>query len=337
VPPWAEVAAAARGRALGPWAASRALRAPHPPPAAVEDAVRAVAHAQALLADAALLWGILTSAGLRALPIKGAALLLDGLFAPGERHTEDIDVWIHPEDAAAVEAELQRAGWRLQALPESLLPDGTAIEDGRPLDHHALHPRVAPMGTSVDLHLRSPDRTLSIEDAWSERRTVTLLGQAIPVPDRAHQARILCAHVGPHHGWAPAMWCRHLLDVRALATAANGPPLEAGPAWHGWGMLDALVQGHHGSALQRLAMAWLLPDPGLDAAQTRVHAWSELLRRTLRDARQRPALLRHKVLPTAAWMEEQYGPATDPLARARRHLARWTRVVSRGSGRGERP
>jgi hypothetical protein len=166
----------------------------------------------------------LRGAGIRAVPLKGAALLAHGVVKPWERHLDDVDVWVRPDQARAAWERLVDAGFS----PVSSTPSSThAGQDSLEAPTHQLPMLRSPHGALLEIHLEShADGDAGDFDAcWAAGRNVDVFGTTLRVPSLPHLLEQLCAHVVVHHFGDLRYWPRHVDDVRAILRAA--PELAA--------------------------------------------------------------------------------------------------------------
>jgi hypothetical protein len=159
----------------------------------------------------------LGSAGIRALPLKGGALLAAGIVAPDQRHLDDLDLWIEPGRARDAWELLIGAGYR--ATPLSATHAGTSSLEA---PTHQLPILRSPFWAIVELHLESHGRADSADfdvvHAAGSDAVVRALGEGVVVrvPAPRHLLEQLCGHVVLHHAGELKQWPRHVSDVRAL-------------------------------------------------------------------------------------------------------------------------
>ncbi|MBU6160310.1 MAG: nucleotidyltransferase family protein, partial [Myxococcales bacterium] len=209
--------------ALLPWSLNRLSASDVP------DAIRLPAAAAAhlelirgtlLLHDLRDVVGWLAQAGIRSIPIKGAALLAMTPDASGWRHTEDIDLLVEPGMVHAAEKLLQERNLPLVHPTGALLVDGTPAEFGYVSDMHHVYPRRLPRGTPVELHSRPPESDLRWDELWAHAVEAAI---GVRVPSPQHQLEILSRHVFRHHYGQVPMVARHCVDVKAILETS---PLE---------------------------------------------------------------------------------------------------------------
>lgn len=134
----------------------------------------------------ALVDGIATDAGIRALAIKGPVPAAHGLIPP--RQSVDVDVVVPPDDHPRLKARLQALGWVPveQVWTSSVLPSHSTT---------LRHPR---WPCEIDLHDRFPGMLTDPESAfdalWRERRTVVVAGRAVRAVGPAGAALVAALH-----------------------------------------------------------------------------------------------------------------------------------------------
>jgi hypothetical protein len=237
---WGRMAAAAGPAAVAPllWNAVVAAGLEARVPPALRERLREEAEAGAMqgamsLATLARIAGALEAAGVEALALKGAALVL---LAPDYlplRHMSDLDLLVRPaqlERAArvlrdlggVVYAELRDlegrllVGEELQALgfdsPASFTLDGGLVE---------LH---------QDLVGLPGDPPADVDGLFARSRRVACHGTTVRIPDPVDQAGVLCHHVLRHHRSEPRYGPRHVADLEVLQ--ALGVDLEVAARRH---------------------------------------------------------------------------------------------------------
>lgn len=191
-------------------------------PDAAEEAVstyrREAVAATRLLALARLVCRVAAREGIRAVPLKFAALCLSGAASPASRPAADVDLLVADEDAPRLVA--------------ALAADGFLVSDG-PAYAHQHPPLLHPRGGMLELHRTIPGVRLSpgtgearLEDVVREGLVREVAGEPggdaflVPVP------ALLAAHALAHgiyqHGLEPAAYppLRMLADLQDLARSA---------------------------------------------------------------------------------------------------------------------
>lgn len=155
------------------------------------------------------LLGLLQTAGIRGLPLKGLAYELMGLYAddPGGRMTIDIDVLVPDQDAGRAQDTLLSAGYR---------PIADYKVSRR--DHHNYPRLIAPIGSdgpgSVEVHFR-----LGRHDTDKVLPAHRVLGGAVQIMDSRNRMEIpntldLLDHAVMHGGIAHVHAVRRTLRLR---------------------------------------------------------------------------------------------------------------------------
>lgn len=329
---FSDVCGVASRYALLPWSLTRLSASDVP------DALRLPAAAAAelelirgtlLLHDLRDVVGWLEQAGIRSIPIKGAALLAMTPDAPGWRHTEDIDLLVEPGMVHAAEQLLQERNLPLVHPTGALLVDGTPAELGYVSDMHHVYPRRLPRGTPVELHSRPPESDLRWDELW-EHAVEAAIGVRVPSPQ--HQLEILSRHVFRHHYGQVPMVARHCVDVKAiLETSPLEGPMSPDVQFSLW-LVRALSAppGPERWLAQRLA----LPEGTGVAVRERIMFVFEQNERIRRDLKHRPAFLLRKLWPHEAFMEQEWGAANSPWQKALRHGRRWKALLMDAKSRG---
>lgn len=328
----------AESLALGSRLASRILASSDAcPPALVERAIAvrmdSEAHARWLRVDLARLAHVLAVGGVRAIVLKGGALVAGWLDQPADRHLDDIDLWVHPADVTRTEQLCDDAGWCWSDVAHRLGVDGRPLGEHGRHDHHALAPRTSPNGTSLDLHRALPGRHASaaedFERWWRRAGRADVDGVAVPVPHPDDLLWHLCDHVVRHHLAQPRFVLRHLADLTDLGAHDERRPaldqVAATPAGRitvaaSLALWDA-ARGKR-SRLSPIAPVFVAPEPRLERAIDMGLFASRMAARVVSDAIHRPGMLLRKLVPTDDWMRQEYGVRGGRLelwvARARR-------------------
>ncbi|MBI2375927.1 MAG: nucleotidyltransferase family protein [Deltaproteobacteria bacterium] len=205
------------------------------------------AHARnlALLTDLLRVGEALDGASIPYVATKGSAILAGHVKAYGDRHLDDIDLLIAPEDVARVEAAILAIG----GVIDSSLAN---------VDLHPLTMR-GPLGTKVEVHVKLP-RTDGRE-VLARAVSTPLFGGLVRIESPADLTRHVCDHVVSQHIEDPRPLPRHLVDVwRLLRSAGRGAFDESVPDVRvSLGILE-LVEASQDSALGDAALAsWLFP------------------------------------------------------------------------------
>ena len=127
------------------------------------------------------------AAGIRALAIKGPALVAQGLRE--QRLSADVDVLVHPRDHAAIVAALGRLGWH----------PAVTTTNARVLPRHSADLVSENWPVSLDVHHYFPgfleDAGQAFDCLWSRHDTVELAGVDVPVCDRIAHAALYALHM----------------------------------------------------------------------------------------------------------------------------------------------
>jgi hypothetical protein len=271
----------------------------------------------------------LLDAGIRSIPIKGAALLAERPGAAGWRHTEDIDLLIEPGRVAEADEVLSALRLPFVHAKGAVLVDGSAAEAGYVSDMHHLYPRRLPRGTPVELHSRLPASELSWEDLWGD---ASFLDQGLRLPSAEHQLEILSKHVFRHHFAQVPMLARHCVDVRYLLSMQPGLVGKSVDARFSLWLERELRSepGPSATFVQQLVV------PGPRGARVR-HQFAFVLEqreRIQRDLVHRPRFLLSKVWPHDRFMDVEWGPAETTLQNVGRHVRRWKALLLDAKSRG---
>jgi len=324
--------------ALGSRLAGRILVAPSDhAPELVEQAIAlrmdAEAHTAWLRADLGVLVGALEDAGVRSIVLKGGALVAGWLDRPADRHLDDIDLWVHPDDVAHAESICDDIGWAWSSVAHRLGVDGRPLGEHGRATHHALAPRTSPNGTSLDLHRHLPGRSATaahdFERWWRRAGRADVDGVAVPVPHADDLLWHLCDHVIRHHLAQPRFVLRHLADLtdlgagderradmdRCAATPTGRTVIGASLA-----LWDA-AQGR-GGVPRWITDLLLAPDPQVEQAIDVALFAGRMVGRVAWDAVARPGMLARKIVPTDAWMRQEYGVTGGRVALWRARVRR---------------
>lgn len=168
---------------------------------------------------------LLDRAGIPGLHLKGYATE-PGVY-PEHRRSSDVDLLVHPADAAAVIALLRSHGWE----PVATFSEGSIFQHAATLWHDQLG--------YVDVHRLFPGLGSAagrvFEDLWAAHGRRVIAGRPVPVPSPAHQRLVVIVHAArdPHRG---AYDVRHIRDASTPeewdALREEAHRLDAGAAWH---------------------------------------------------------------------------------------------------------
>ncbi len=155
------------------------------------------------------LMDVLRNAGIRALPLKGLAYELIGLYAddPGGRMTIDIDILVPGQDAGRAQEALVSSGYRPVADYEVSRQD-----------HHNYPRLIAPAGSddpgSIEVHFRlgrqDTDQVLPAHRVLGRAAQIALSGDRVEVPNTLD----LLDHAVMHSGIAHVHAVRRTLRLR---------------------------------------------------------------------------------------------------------------------------
>ncbi len=158
---------------------------------------------------------VLRVQGIDALPIKGGALLADGIVRPWARHLDDLDLWVDEPNARRAWSALLAEGFVPAASFQSTTHAGRDALDG---PGHQFPTLRSPVGALVELH-RESHATGDAGDfaaCYAAGHDVSVRGAIVRVPATLHTLEHLCGHVVVHHFGDLRFWPRHVDDVRAL-------------------------------------------------------------------------------------------------------------------------
>jgi len=261
---------------------------------------------------------------MRVILLKGGALLALGVVKPWERHLDDIDVWVRPDDARHAWEALVAGGF----TPVGATPSTThAGIDSLDAPTHQLPMLKSPHGALLELHLEShaSGDAGDFDACWAAGRDVDVFGSKVRVPSLPHLLEQLCAHVVVHHFGDLRYWPRHVDDVRAI--------LRAAPELAGWrerpDEVGLSLRVAHGAAHPHSADA-ALARLFLDAGPVTRAAWQVAATavRAGRFAKEGPRGLVDAVVPSAAHLRFT-GDLVEGRPLVAAHARRWRRLVSR--------
>lgn len=158
--------------------------------------------------------GALADAGIEAMVLKGAALLLSVPEVSSSRGMSDVDLLVRPEDAARAAELLLSRGW---SKPWQRMPDpAEAFElvHAVPLRHGS--------GASLDLHrqMLEDNRAPGIDSgAWKRARTAEVEGRKVRLPAPEDLLVGVCVH-GTRA--TPSRTIRWVIDAVAVIEATGG-------------------------------------------------------------------------------------------------------------------
>lgn len=199
----------------------------------------------------------LREADISAVPLKGLAYQLMGLYAddPGQRMTIDIDVLVPPKDAIRAQETLRSVGYAPRADYEV-----------NPREHHNL-PRLMPDSThnrpgSIEVHFRvgrnETDALLPAQTVLNEAQTINVCGRRTAIPNLLDllDHAVLHSAIGHIHAARRTLRLRDAADINrlwALASAQGIRPSDLRIATHPLAMkyfgACLLLHGHPASTL----------------------------------------------------------------------------------------
>jgi hypothetical protein len=309
-------------------------------PAAAREALQAAAQETAahagFLAEAARRAGAaLDGAGVRWMPIKGAALALVAPEYASTRVTSDVDLVVGPDDLRRASDALAGA---FPLLGEVRDYDGAerdaaaAMRDG--VQH--LFSYVGPGGVRIELHHALPSLTRReiTETVLSRATPVQRRGASVLVPGLDDQLGVLCVHALVHHESERTWLLRHLADVSELL--ARGASAEVARERYDRGgrlavatslreleatRLEARVRGAPPSGASRAV------EPG---AGGRVGGWLEGVRwHAAWIARGLGRRGLAALVPSRSFMVSLYGPPASGARLPLLHVRRWGAILLR--------
>jgi hypothetical protein len=315
-------------------------------PASVAARLRE-AHTQNALQNAVLLHDLaqvsaaLSGAGVRHLPLKGAALLAVHGERAAARHMDDIDLLVAEEDVPRAARVLDALGYTRKAMAPLVDFDGTLVTEVPDRPHqHQLPACMSPAGTMLELHRARPgereDDAPDFEALWARSRRARVHGVGVPVPAEVDLLVGVCAHVFAHHGASPRYLPRHLFDVRLLQSAHADAAAEAGarPPLVRGAIRLSLAAFRAARSRTRAPLVALLVFPPAPLRSVTGLATSAVLFRKYWGEAVVSGRLRMKLLPSRRYMAHAYGVREDsallPLLHAHRlttlplhYLRRW--------------
>ena len=201
-----------------------------------------------LMDDAAMVAAALEAEGVRALFMKGSALLATAYEDLGARHLDDVDLIVDAAEIGRANACLRDLGFMFEARFERLAIDGRPLYEHMPEDHHSEVGTVSPRGTAFDLHKKIPEvRARGFSELFDSAEWALWGQQRLRVPRPADHMRMICEHVIAHHDGMPRYWPRHIADMLSLERA------------YGAQVWDQASNG--AVAICRAALAWWVRDP----------------------------------------------------------------------------
>lgn len=262
-----------------------------------------------LMDDAAMVAAAFEAAGVRALFMKGSALLATSYDDLGARHLDDVDVIVDADDIGRASECLRGLGFSVESRFERIAIDGRPLYEHMPEDHHSEVGTVSPRGTAFDLHKKIPEvRQISFKELFDAAEWAPWGQRRLRVPRPADHMRMICEHVIAHHDGMPRYWPRHIADMLSLERAYGA---------------EVWSQSNNGAvALCRAALAWWVRDPvaasGVLLPGPRLQSVSEgglhtafVLERNLRDLFQNPRRVWGKLVPSRAFIADRYDVSAE--------------------------
>lgn len=195
-------------------------------PPAVREAIEAAERDCSLKAIAQLrllsrLGGLARREGIRVLVLKGVTLSLQLYGDPFLREAFDLDLMVHPDDAARMDALLLGAGCVPCTTPPPLSPRQAAILARYHKDRRFVH---CSSGTVIECHWRwdrnphlfAPD----FDTLWQNREELAVPDATMAVLGRDDLALQLSTH-GARHQWDRWKWIADLVAVYRAASTAD--------------------------------------------------------------------------------------------------------------------
>ena len=262
----------------------------------------------------------LTSAGVRVLPFKGAALAHTHYPAPHVRVHTDTDLLVAERDVPILEDVLGRLGYIRP--PETSGRLVSYQSHYRRTDHHGvIHP--------FDVHwkisnMQSLADRFIFEELWESRVPVPALGSSADTIDGVHALLLALIHLAGHHpGSRDLLWIYdlHLVasrltpeEMRQLLALAAGrglcqiafDGLARARATYGTPGLDLAVDALRDRAAGRECMA-LIHGPRSQVDVLRLDLGA------LPGWRARGRLIREHLLPSRSYMRARYGVRSNLL------------------------
>jgi hypothetical protein len=258
----------------------------------------------------------LTSAGVRVLPFKGAALAHTHYPAPHVRVRTDTDLLVAAGDVPMLEDVVARLGYARP--PET---------SGRLISYQSHYNRTDHHGVShpLDVHWKISNMQaladrFTFEELWESRVPVPALGSSAVTIDGVHALLLALVHQAGHHpGSRDLLWIYDLHLIATRLTAGEMRQVQVLAADRGLGQIacEGLARAHacFGTSSLDLAVDALRDRSARQegAAATMIHGpWSQVdvLRldlHALPSWRARARLIREHLLPSASYMRARYG------------------------------
>jgi hypothetical protein len=256
----------------------------------------------------------LSTAGIRAVLFKGAALAHTHYPAPYVRARADTDLLVQPSELETLESVLGRLGY--------LHPAETS---GRLVSYQRHYHKIDRHGVAhaFDVHWKISNLQVladrfTWQELWQRRVPVTTLGSSAVTVDDVHALLLALVHRAGHHpGSHNLLWIYDLHLLASRLQPAEMSQVQEIAAARGLGQLAA-----DGLTLARERFGTRTLDPAIDALRARgVHqndamllngSWTQahVLRLdldALPDWRARARLIREHLLPPSSYMRARYG------------------------------
>lgn len=224
--------------------------------------------------------GSLSGAGIEAMVLKGAALLLAVPGVSSSRGMSDVDLLVRPEDAIRAADVLRATGW---AKPWQRMPEPAAAFAVM----HAYPLRDA-SGASLDLHrqMLEDNRALGVDrGAWKRAGTSEIEGRAVRVPAPEDLLVAVCVH-GTRA--TPTRTIRWALDALAV--------LEAFGAGMDWELVVRIARRRHMTLALAEALRFVrdefaanVPGETISALDAARRGWVERLDYRAQGGKEQPA------------------------------------------------
>ena len=263
---------------------------------------------------------ILSSAGIRSVALKGAALMLAHLPEVGCRRADDMDLIVPPEALAQASERLLDAGFSVVGDTEAVSVAGTSMAEYSTGRHHAFLPLRSPRDVLIDLHWSLPNRqwfaSHDFERLSNTGRTVQVDGVDVVIPNSGDLLSQLCSHVVYHHVMSPRNLARHVADVSVLGDAPDLPrPLREALAgarrrpysvWISGVLQRAASEWHSGHSRARLWRLLFFPCAATFDRSDRLYVAGLRVERVVMDLTLRPSVYWRKLIPTRDFMAWRY-------------------------------
>ncbi len=183
--------------------------------------------------------GELGEAGIDTMLLKGSALATLHYASEAERPMADVDVLVHPADAARAFDHLTATGWRCRF----------------PARHALTRAHSADMGdggqAQLDLHWFSLWTSSSDIPVWSRARTTVLAGREVRAPSAEDLLVIVCAHGSPIAAEPANRW------IPDSITISRTTELD-------WDLVAAEARRRNSRLMISASLAYLRDEFGLD-------------------------------------------------------------------------